>query len=307
MEKILTPTNYERIPLSDKTNVRFYTSVDPGSYVAPHWHDALEIIYMQEGELKVIVDNKVRELMGNQCMLIGPNQIHATLCTRPNRAVVCQIPEGFMEKFIPDTKYLDFIIQDPADTERRQSKVDMFKNTLSRMQVLGDGEVDGAVLRFNSLLFEALFQLYHNFSVKMDKSDFTRRNKNLERLKPVLDYVTENYNRAISIHEIAGVAMFEPKYFCRYFKKCMGMTFLEYQNEIRLSKIYEDIVSTDHKISDILEQHGFTNDKLFRRMFRSHFNATPTQLRKEMENYELFGAPYKDGDLLESLQKKEET
>ena len=35
MEKMLTPTNYEWIPLDDKTNVRFYTSIDPGSYVAP--------------------------------------------------------------------------------------------------------------------------------------------------------------------------------------------------------------------------------------------------------------------------------
>ena len=241
MEKILTPTNYERIPFSDKTNVRFYTSVDPGSYVAPHWHDALEMIYMQEGELKVIVENKVRELRENQCMLIGSNQIHATLCTKPNRAVVLQIPEGFMEKFIPDTKYLEFMIQDPADTPLRQSEIEKLKQTLSKMQALEDSEIDGLVLRFNSLLFEALFQLYQNFSAEADKSDFTRRNKNLEKLKPVLDYVTENYNRAISIREIAEVAMFEPKYFCRFFKKCMGMTFLKYQNEIRLSKKYEDI------------------------------------------------------------------
>ena len=46
MERRLTPTNYELIPLNDKTNVRFFTSVDQGSYIAPHWNDALEIIYI---------------------------------------------------------------------------------------------------------------------------------------------------------------------------------------------------------------------------------------------------------------------
>ena len=75
--------------------------------------------------------------------------------------------------------------------------------------------------------------------------------------------------------------MFEPKYFCRFFKKCMGTTFLEYQNEIRLSKIYSDIISTNDKISDILERHGFTNYKLFRHLFRSHFDATPSEIRKD--------------------------
>lgn len=60
----------------------------------------------------------------------------------------------------------------------------------------------------------------------------------------------------------------------------MGITFLEYQNELRLSKIYKDITTTNDKISDILERHGFTNYKLFRRMFRERFHSTPTELRK---------------------------
>jgi len=50
---VITASNYEVIPLDLRTNVRFYTSVDFGSYVPPHWHDAIEILYLQEGELKV--------------------------------------------------------------------------------------------------------------------------------------------------------------------------------------------------------------------------------------------------------------
>ena len=53
MKKVITASNYEVIPLDLRTNVRFYTSVDFGSYVPPHWHDAIEILYLQEGELKV--------------------------------------------------------------------------------------------------------------------------------------------------------------------------------------------------------------------------------------------------------------
>ena len=43
MKKVITASNYEVIPLDLRTNVRFYTSVDFGSYVPPHWHDAIEI------------------------------------------------------------------------------------------------------------------------------------------------------------------------------------------------------------------------------------------------------------------------
>lgn len=280
MEKILTPTNYELIPLNDKTNVRFYTSIDSGSYVAPHWHDAVEIIYMQKGELKIDIENNAYELKDNQCLIISSNRIHSTLCTKPNRAIVFQIPESFIDKFVPNAKSMEFNLKDPADTPVQQGKVDIFKDILAKMQFLVDYEPDGAVLRFNSLLFEVLFQLYHNFSTPVSSSALTRYSKNLEKLKPILNYINENYNKPISLEEISSIAMFEPKYFCRFFKKCMGTTFHEYQNKIRLSKIYHDIVSTDDKISEILERHGFTNYKLFRHLFRSHFDATPSEIRK---------------------------
>lgn len=281
METMLTPTNYELIPLNDKTNVRFFTSVDPGSYVAPHWHDAVEIVYLLEGELRVIVGNSTRDLKAGQCAMVTPNQIHSTLCTSPNRAIVFQIPEAFIEKFIPQAKNLCFSLQDPADSPILQSKVELFKETLIKMQLLTDLQPDGAVLRFNSLLFEILFQLYHNFCTEALQKDTIQHSRNLERLEPVLQYIAANYNHPISLDEISGIAILQPKYFCRFFKKCMGVTFLEYQNEIRLSKIYKDITSTSDKISDILERHGFTNYKLFRRMFSERFHATPTEIRKQ--------------------------
>ena len=284
MKHTKTPANYELIPLDDKTNVRFFTSEERGSLSAPHWHDAIEIILLQEGDLRVNIDNNVCVLQKNECILIPPNRIHSALCTDFNRSIVFQIPEIFLEKFIPNVNTLEFCLKDPATAPIMQSKVDFFKETLEKMQYLIDERPDGAMLKFNSLLFEVLFQLYHNFSTKATPSELTRRSKNFERLKPVLHYISDNYNRAIPLEEIAGIAMFEPKYFCRFFKKCMGMTFLEYQNEIRLSRIYEDIIATDKTISDILEIHGFTNYKLFRKMFKEHFNTTPTSLRNSIKN-----------------------
>jgi hypothetical protein len=183
--------------------------VDTGSYVASHLHDANEIIYLQEGELTVILENNTHEMKANQCIMIGPNLIHATLCTKPNRAIVFQIPESFIERFISDVRTLDFSLKDPADTPILQGKVDMFKETLVKMQLLVDLDPDGATLRFNSLLFEILFQLYHNFSKPMENTKYLKHNKDLEKLKPVLDYIMENYNCTISLKEIASVAMLE--------------------------------------------------------------------------------------------------
>ena len=49
----------------------------------------------------------------------------------------------------------------------------------------------------NILIFELLFQLYHNFSVKVFQSDLSRLKKDLDRLNLVLNYISENYKRPI--------------------------------------------------------------------------------------------------------------
>lgn len=135
-------------------------------------------------------------------------------------------------------------------------------------------------MRFNSLLFEILFQLYHSFSVKVIQANLNQKTKDFNRLNSILEYTVQNYNRPISLDEISGVAFLETGYFCRFFKKHMGLTFLEYQNELRLSHIYHDLITTTDTLQQILERHGFTNYKLFRKMFFEHFGVTPSQIRK---------------------------
>ena len=39
-------------------------------------------------------------------------------------------------------------------------------------------------------------------------------------------------------------------------------------------------VATDLPVGTLAEKHGFTNDKLFHRLFRERFHTTPLQLRK---------------------------
>lgn len=288
MKKIFTESNYEVIPLDTRTNVCFYTSIDPQSYVPPHWHDAIEIIYLLEGELKIISDGITQELQHRQCILIQPNKIHATLCTRPNKAIVFQIPLSFMEKFVPGASRLTFQLNDSpgfsaSDTlDLYVENIRKLKRNLEEMQFIMDTKPDGAMLLFNGLLFQVLYQLYHDFSSSQPAASNNRQVRNLEKLKPVLDYINDNYRHPIALEEVSRITMFDSKYFCRFFKKCMGTTFLEYQNQIRLSHIYQDLISTDDKIGDILERHGFTNYKLFRRMFFQHFGCTPTEVRRRI-------------------------
>lgn len=280
-EKNFSNASYEVLPIDRLKQVRFYTSYDNGSFVAPHWHDALEIIYMEKGNLTVQDDTGVTEMKPGSCILINANYVHSTKCIYPNQAIVFQIPLKFLDDYIPNLNSLRFELNNERTKDPKTlTKIQMFVDKITRMQYINDEKPDGGLLMFNGLLYEVLYQLYHDFSVRVYETNQERHLKDIERLTPLLNYVNEHYIEHISIEKAAGMVGFEPRYFCRFFKKKMGVTFLEYQNDTRLVHILRDILDTDDAIQDILERHGFTNYKLFRRMFREQFHMTPMQMRK---------------------------
>lgn len=101
------------------------------------------------------------------------------------------------------------------------------------------------------------------------------------RLIAVTDYVNAHYSEPVSLQNAAAVVALNPECFCRFFSKNKGITFLEYVNQMRFSQVCRDILHTDRNITDILARHGFTNYKLFRRMFYETYGCTPSAKRKE--------------------------
>lgn len=297
MEDYKEQVSYEVIPVNEGTGVRFYTSKDPGSYVPTHWHDALEIVYLQSGTLRFTVEGRTVQLQPGQCILVNSNIFHSSLCTAPNTSIVFQIPLSLLNLVIPNMYCTEFQLENrglPAAEHEKNLK--KFKETLCKMQMLNDERPDGGMLLFNSLLYDLLFQLYRNFRVSAaGGSGAENKTETLRRLTVILNYTAQNYTRTIPLQEVAGIAAMQQNYFCRFFKKNMGCTFLEYQNNLRLSYILRDLIQTEDSISSILERHGFKNYKLFNRMFHEKFHMTPTQARKNLRQAAV-DKPGKKGD-----------
>ena len=112
--------------------------------------------------------------------------------------------------------------------------------------------------------------------------DYKYENVSSERLasmKNVLLYISENYSNNISLETLSKIAGMNPKYFCRYFKKNFGKTFIEYVNSVRLSHIHDDLIKTNLSVSKLMELHGFANYRTFIKMFHAAYGCTPSELR----------------------------
>lgn len=281
-------TYHERIFTRQDMEIAFIAREDPGSYTPQHWHESIEMIYITQGSTEVIIDQKVFRVAAGECMVVNAGIVHSTRNLEGNRCILLQIPLDVLARYIPDAQMVYFDVPLRSDDPRTVRRLTQMKKVIHRMQETADARADGYPLRFGSLLYELLYEMYHYF--RSDRAKLLTPQdirKEGTRLAEVIDYTNEHYTEAISIAEIAGVIHLQPEYFCRYFKQCMGVTYLEYLNELRLACVYRDLLDTTLPLYQILERHGFRNYKLFRKLFFKRFQCTPGELRAQKQKLTL--------------------
>ena len=278
---------FEQDRITDGFDIFFWEFNDKSSFVATHWHTAIEMMYIIDGEVNVTMNHQTTVLLPGDIYLIDSRLPHSTKSINGNHALLLQFPYQFLQKYIPNVDSYVFGFDCHTTNPIQKTKQLQLIEVVKQMQIVYQIKPRGGLLRFNSLLFEMLYLLYHNFAREVQSSSVKKDVKNFRRLDPILTYTREHYNEPISLSQIANIACFQEEYFCHFFKKNMGVTYFQYLNEIRLSHIYHDLTSTDIPLKELLERHGFTNYKLFRRMFYEQFHTTPGEYRKSYTTSDL--------------------
>lgn len=91
---------HEIVSQNPDVEVRFYLSKDQGSYVTPHWHDSIEMIYMLEGTVTISYENKQQTVKPGEFSVINSRVIHSVLSSN-NKALVLQVPKEVIKKYVP--------------------------------------------------------------------------------------------------------------------------------------------------------------------------------------------------------------
>ena len=97
-----------------------------------------------------------------------------------------------------------------------------------------------------------------------------------------IEYINKNYQLDISLDEVAQNVHMSKCYFSRLFSNTLGFGFLEYLNNIRLSKAHQMLVETKYSINEIAQQTGFHSATHLSRIFAATYGTTPTDFRKNM-------------------------
>lgn len=277
---------HEDISFDESLQVQFKTYTISPSTVPAHWHSHIEVIYVLSGSMEVTVSNTHEKIETGQFMIINSGDIHSTRCLETSSIQHMLIPLSLLSRCIPSFEQIRFTGQN-----RQKKKCDYFvsyedkfpheKDYLNRMGMVYHGKKDGYCFLFISLLYQFLYDIYRMNHMKISASAFAKREQNKSRLEQIQDYVEVNYAKAITLDEISGFLELNPEYFCRFFKRNMGITFFEYVNSIRLNSFYKDLVETNQTVTELMQIHGFTNYRHFSKSFKEMYGCTPLQARKK--------------------------
>lgn len=99
-------------------------------------------------------------------------------------------------------------------------------------------------------------------------------------ISPVLEYITSNYMKPITIDDLAELCHLSTTHFRRKFHEIMGTAPLDFLNSTRIEEACKQLKSTNDSILSISELVGFQSISSFNRCFSKLMGKSPKEWRK---------------------------
>ncbi len=109
-------------------------------------------------------------------------------------------------------------------------------------------------------------------------------NDYLDRIKDVITYIEQHIDQKMDLDRLAGISNFSKYHFSRIFTSLMGKTPMAYVTQKRLERSVTYLAETKKTILEISTLCGFESVSSFYSAFKKHFNATPSEVRKNARN-----------------------
>lgn len=251
------------------------------SHIPLHWHSTMEILFCLNGQATITIGQEHLTLHRNQLIVFDAGIVHAIHSdSRLYMFLVVHIDKRQLSFYCPDLDLYRFecrpiSLDDPLSTP--YIRLCQLAHDLTRINVADERTRD---MRSDGTALLMLADLIKYFSVYAPPLTTTERNRPNEMIHRIITYVTEHYQEPLSLTDAARDIGISKEYFCRLFKENMGITFLQYLNEVRISHADRLLTTTDLSISEIMQQSGFTNQTMFNRLFKEIYGVTPREARK---------------------------
>ncbi len=259
-------------------------------FVSHHWHDYVEIIYIETGKLFISISNEQYMGVPGDIFFINEEELHE---------MYVEDTKTLYYAFLFPMKYLNFEMKDFVEnsylgslynkdstfTNKLPQACKVYEEICHQLELLIHlNESEEMAYQFGTkiALLNIIYLLAKEKLIKekVNNHSLSKINK-LNLLKDITSYIYKNYNDKIYLKTISNKFGMCPKYFCKFFKDNFGKTFIEYLKDLRIEKSMNMLIDSNLSIMDISFANGFENFSYYIRTFKKLVGCTPSSYRKQ--------------------------
>lgn len=159
--------------------------------------------------------------------------------------------------------------------------LNVLKNNHTEEDILQQMEDELAkVLDFYTNLDEMVYRFAEVLQNHLEKIIADKKNRSQLPIRMAKQYVQENYNRQVSLEDVAEAINLSPAYLSTMFKKEMGINFSDFLISCRVEAAKELLKTTDLSIAEVAGQVGYTDSRHFSKTFQKLVGLKPSVYRK---------------------------
>lgn len=221
-----------------------------------HKHYAIQISIAVNDSL--VITNSNNEAYSYSSCLIKSNVPHKLSCS-DNQLLILVNPSSSFGHYL---------------TQEISEDISVFNHTLSTrlktyIQQYTEGEI--SIKMFNEQVKKSI----QSFNCACN--DFNHFND--KRIYKALQYIEANYDRVVSLDEVASACYLSPSRFLHLFKDKTGITFRRAQLWVKVTKSFKSLPK--QSITQTAHQYGFTDSAHYSKIFKQNFGFSPKMFLKK--------------------------
>lgn len=154
---------------------------------------------------------------------------------------------------------------------------DRFEMLLNQIESVLETNLNNTELRCSVLLYDLIME--YEESLRANNQKYST--KKYEKLDNVLQFIEENYNRSLTLEEMAAVLKITPNFLCSLFKQKYLTTPFRYLMNLRIQKAKHLIFEhPELLIKEVAYKTGFNDISYFCSTFREIEGMSPSAFKK---------------------------
>ena len=271
----------------------FYISFSNVAEEDFHYHNELEMLLVLRGTTKCKIHNVLYTLSEGDVLIIDTLDMHRIFDSSPDILILdTYIDLSVYDELYPNIEYMIFACEDYSKAsslkyQDLQKKVSILKNHIAKTALAYMNDRDDVPILMdcmNDLIFTLVNQ-FQGFLIEDNKFKADTGGPgdiDLSRLYTIIKYIYLNYNKKITLEDLADIVYLNPYYISHLIKNTSGLSFHNFLSYVRLEYAEKHLVESQLTLTQISESCGFSSPSYFNKCFKNWYGMTPSQYRARL-------------------------